>query len=69
MPILATSDMLTIAQAAEQLNVHKNTVRNLIKRGELEAVRYGRNLIRIPSASLESLGTPYVGGEYGVWSR
>lgn len=69
MPTLATLDMLTIAQAAEHLNVHKNTVRNLIKRGDLQAVRYGRNLIRIPAASLESLGTPYVGGEFGVWSR
>lgn len=69
MPNLATPDMLTIAQAAEQLNVHKNTIRNLIGKGELNAVRIGRNIIRIPAAEVQALATPYVKGVFGVWSR
>lgn len=63
------TEMLTIAQAAEHLNVHKNTIRNLIQRGELNAVRIGRNIIRIPAAEVQTLATPYVGGEHGVWSN
>lgn len=69
MPISATPEMLTIAQAAEHLNVHKNTIRNLIQRGELHALRIGRNIIRIPAAEVQTLATPYVGGEHGVWSK
>ena len=69
MPILATPEMLTIAQAAELLNVHKNTIRNLIQRGDLSAVRIGRNIIRIPAGEVQAIATPYVSGVYGVWSK
>jgi excisionase family DNA binding protein len=66
--ISSSPEMLTIAQAAEHLNVHKNTIRNLIQRGDLNAVRIGRNIIRIPAAEVQTLATPYVGGEHGVWN-
>lgn len=69
MPNSAPSEMLTIAQAAENLNVHKNTIRNLIQRGDLSAVRIGRNIIRIPAGEVQALATPYVSGVYGVWSK
>ena len=69
MPNLAPSEMLTIAQVAEHLNVHKNTVRNLIQRGDLNAVRVGARIIRISAADVAAIATPYVGGEFGVWSR
>ena len=44
----------TIAQAAEKLNVHENTIRNLIKRGEVTYYRVG-NQFRIAEPELERL--------------
>lgn len=59
---------LTIAQCAELVNTHPNTIRNRIKDGKLPAMRLGRNIIRIDQADLEALFTPYQGGEFGIWS-
>jgi excisionase family DNA binding protein len=36
---MATAEFLNVREAAKQLNIHENTVRNLEKRGELKAVR------------------------------
>jgi excisionase family DNA binding protein len=36
--------LLTVAEAADKLSVHEDTVRRLIGRGELRAVRVGRAL-------------------------
>ena len=33
--------LLTLQQAADTLGVHPNTMRNMDKRGELKAVRFG----------------------------
>ena len=33
--------LLTLQQAADMLGVHPNTMRNLDKRGELKAIRFG----------------------------
>lgn len=44
--------MLTVAQVAERLTVHENTVRNWISRGELEADRVGPRIIRISEEAL-----------------
>lgn len=60
---------LSISQAAEQFGVHKNTIRNLIRRGELPASRIGERIIRISEADLLALFTPYVGGEYSTWNK
>jgi len=51
-------DLLTLAEAAEALRVSQATVRRLIERGELPAVRVGR-LWRISSNALEA----YLGGD------
>jgi excisionase family DNA binding protein len=61
-----TTDLKTIPQAAAQLQVHPNTIRNFILRGDLKAERIGR-LIRIRQANIDALLTPFVGGEFGVW--
>jgi excisionase family DNA binding protein len=61
-----TPDLKTIPQAAEQLQVHPNTIRNFILRGDLKAERIGR-LIRIRQANIDALLTPFVGGGQGVW--
>jgi excisionase family DNA binding protein len=65
-PIQKESHWLTIKEAAEQLKVHPNSIRNYLLRGDLQAERIGR-LIRIRQADIDALLTPYVGGEFGVW--
>jgi excisionase family DNA binding protein len=40
-------NLLTIAQAAEMLKVHPNTIRNLIRDGYITPVRLGERVIRI----------------------
>lgn len=64
----ANPKWLTIAQSAELVNTHPNTIRNRIKDGKLPAMRLGRNIIRINEADLLALFTPYQGGEFGIWS-
>lgn len=44
----------TIPQAAEKLNVHENTVYNMVRRGEIEHYKVGKQ-IRIATAELERL--------------
>ena len=60
---------MTIKEAAEYWNLHPNTIRNLILKGELQAERLGSRIIRIKSEDLVALFTPYQGGEYGKWNR
>lgn len=59
--------LVKITTGARLVDVHPNTLRNAIARGDLKAVRYGARAIRIDVADLLALFTPYVGGEYGVW--
>jgi excisionase family DNA binding protein len=49
---------VTIAQAAEALGCHKNTVRRMVKAGQLKYkhVGVGRNGIRIDASSLHGAG-------------
>jgi excisionase family DNA binding protein len=61
--------LLSTVQAAAYCNVHPNTIRNLITRGKLPAIRIGARIVRIDQADLDALFTSYRGGEYGVWSR
>ena len=60
-------DRVSVAQAAEILGVHENTIRNLLLRGDLYGERIGKRIIRIRKSDLEGLFTPFVGGEHGVW--
>lgn len=60
---------LKIRECAELKGVHPNTIRNAIKAGKLPAHRLGRNIIRISQADLDTLFTPYQGGEYGIWAN
>src|SRR5437879_1082264 len=43
--------LVTVTEAARRLAVHENTVRRLIKRGELRATHVGRN-VRIEEVEL-----------------
>lgn len=59
--------LVKIKTAAVIADVHTNTIRNAINRGDLRAYRYGPRAIRIDVTDLLALFTPYTGGEYGVW--
>lgn len=53
------SDLVSINQAAETLDVSHMTVRRMIQRGELPAFRLGKSrVIRIKSADLNKLLRP-----------
>jgi excisionase family DNA binding protein len=62
-------DRVSIKRAAELVGVHENTIRNLLMRGELNAERIGKRIIRIRKSDLDALFTPFVGGEFGVWAK
>ena len=53
-PFADLPDVLTTAQAAAALQVDAKTVRAMVRRGELRAVRCGR-LLRVPKAALVEL--------------
>ncbi|MGH9110021.1 MAG: helix-turn-helix domain-containing protein [Acidimicrobiales bacterium] len=46
--------VLTIAEAAARLGIHRQTLRAAIERGDLHAVRVGRRWL-IPVAAIEEL--------------
>lgn len=48
---------MTITQAAERLQVHPNTIRRQIDKGQIPAIRIGR-LIRIPAEIIENMLNP-----------
>lgn len=53
-----TDQWLTMAQAAEMLQVDAVTIRRMITRGEVDARRFGPRLIRVNPASLIAAGRP-----------
>jgi excisionase family DNA binding protein len=53
------SELLTVADAMEELRCSESTVRRLIQSGELPAVRIGTaRAIRVPRSSLDALLEP-----------
>jgi excisionase family DNA binding protein len=66
---IGPTGLISIKDAALRCGVHPNTIRNLILRGELNAVRIGARIVRINAADLTAVTTPYLGGEYGTWNR
>jgi len=46
--------LLTVEEAARLLNIGRNTCYELIRRGELPAVRLGERIIRVPRFGLEA---------------
>ncbi len=47
----------TIPEAAEKLRVHENTLYNMVRRGEIEHYKVGKQ-IRLSAAELEKLKVP-----------
>lgn len=51
-------NMLTIAECATYLGVSVQTVRRMIQRGDLPAVRLSAQVIRIRASDLDAVGEP-----------
>lgn len=51
--------LLTVEQTAERLQLHRDTVRRQIKRGQLRAVKRGR-VWRVPESALQEATPPTV---------
>jgi len=60
--------LLPIQEAADQNGVHRNTIWNLIRAGQLPAVRLGKRIVRVRESDLAKLFTDYKAGEFGKWS-
>lgn len=54
-PLADRTDLLTYAEAAEQLRVHKRTVRNWARDGRLDPVELSHQVRRVTAASVERL--------------
>ena len=52
------SRLLTVAEAADELNVTERFIRKLIAEGDLDAVRVGARIVRIRRTDLEALLRP-----------
>jgi excisionase family DNA binding protein len=48
-------ELITIRQAADQLKVHPNTIRNYIKQGKLESIVFSSQTVRIQQSLVDNL--------------
>ena len=60
-PASEQRQVLTIAEAAARLGIHRQTLRAAIERGDLRAVRVGRRWL-IPLAAIDELLEGHRGG-------
>lgn len=44
---MATPELISVREAAELIGVHTNTIKNMIKREQLTAYRFGLRVIRV----------------------
>jgi excisionase family DNA binding protein len=61
--------LLPLQQAAKETACSVSTLRNLISRGDLPALRFGPRLIRVRRRDLDAVLKPYQGGQAGSWSH
>jgi len=70
LPASANPDqLLPLQQVAEETACSVSTLRNLISRGDLPALRFGPRLIRVRRRDLDAVLKPYQGGQAGSWSH
>jgi excisionase family DNA binding protein len=48
-------ELITIKEAADQLKVHPNTIRNYIKQGKLESIVFSSQTVRIEQSLIDNL--------------
>lgn len=54
MGIYSLNKLYSVQEVAEKLNLSEQTVRKLIKKGEIQSIRLGKN-IRIPTSELHRI--------------
>ena len=59
--VLQLPNLATIQQTADALGVHKNTIRNWIEKGNLQAVIAGSRVVRIPRDAVIDMLRSYLG--------
>jgi excisionase family DNA binding protein len=55
---MATPELISVREAAELIGVHTNTIKNMIKRGQLTAYRFGLRVIRVDRQQLLNVAQP-----------
>lgn len=50
---MADGELLTVEQAAEKLKMHPDTIRRLLRDGQLPGIKLGKRQWRIPSKALD----------------
>ena len=63
-----SNQLLSLVQVAEETSCSVSTLRKLIWRGDLPALRFGPRLIRVRRRDLDAVLKPYQGGQAGSWS-
>lgn len=60
-PLTHVSQGLSVAEAARQLGVHHQTIRNWIRSGKLPVTRFGPSsgIVRIHPQDLQDVGGPH----------
>jgi excisionase family DNA binding protein len=64
-----SDEILNTKESAAYLKVSQSTIRNLVLREQLKAVRVGIRIVRFRKSDLDALLTPLANGEYSVWNR
>ena len=54
-PVLTATLLLTLEQAADQLQISVRTLSRMAARGEVPVVRFGSRIVRIRSSTIENL--------------
>jgi excisionase family DNA binding protein len=65
----AFGELLNVSQAAEILGCSENTVRNMVHRQELPAVRVGTRIVRIRRSDFDECLHTCEGGQAGMWGH
>lgn len=64
----AVGQLWDVKKAAHVMGCSENTVRNMIRRGDLTAVRVGPRLVRVREADVEAALNPIEPALAGTWA-
>lgn len=64
----AVGQLYDVKQAAHIMGCHENTVRNMIRRGDLDAVRVGPRMVRVREKDVEASLNPIEPALAGTWA-
>jgi excisionase family DNA binding protein len=64
----AVGQLWDVKKAAQVMGCSENTVRNMIRRGDLTAVRVGPRLVRVREADVQAALNPIEPALAGTWA-